>query len=214
MRLSERIDHSELVVGTSGRAMKEQEPRTALWGSLVILKMSGFTPYFGQIQFWPNPILANPILANPILANPFLDLVCVMAQRVGPKPRKIGPRRVGPRRVGPRRVGPRRCCPEGWGGPTFRAFFSSPTTSFALFSLSLWVFSRFFGGVWKRRGRQMCTFGVLGLLCEAPAAPKPPASQRPLLSPVPLFNRFHSAVAFPQIAGGAAVEHSHERQSL
>ena len=27
----------------------------------------------------------------------------------------------------------------------------------------------------KRRGPEMLTFGVLGLSCEAPAAPKPPA---------------------------------------
>ena len=38
--------------------------------------------------------------------------------------------------------------------------------------LSLCVFSWFFGGVWKRGGRQMFTFGVLGLSCEAPV-PKP-----------------------------------------
>ena len=50
------------------------------------------------------------------------------------------------------------------------------------FFLSLGVFSWNFGGVWKRRP-QMCTFGVLGLLCEAPAAlelPPETPSPRPL----------------------------------
>ena len=61
-----------------------------------------------------NPFLANPFLANPFLANPFLDLVCVMAPRVGPKPRE----RVGFGRVGPRRVG----APKG-GGPKMSRFF-------------------------------------------------------------------------------------------
>ena len=39
---------------------------------------------FGQSRFG-HPDLTNPILANP---TSFLDLVCIMAQRVGPKKRK------------------------------------------------------------------------------------------------------------------------------
>ena len=56
--------------------------------------------------------------------------------------------------------------------------------NFALFFLSRRKFHSFFS-LWrgllvefwwclKRRGAQMCAFGVLWLLCEAPAAPKPP----------------------------------------
>ena len=102
----------------------------------------------------------------------------------GPKQRRSG----GPERVGRRKVGG----PEGWGARTwkgwsperagppkggeaqnFALFLSLSRHRFALF-VSLWGSSRGnFGGVWKRRGRQMCTFGVLGLSCEAPAAPKP-----------------------------------------
>ena len=63
--------------------------------------------------------------------------------------------------------------PEGW-GPKISRFFSVSRSHFRSFCLSLGVFSWFFGGVWKRRGSQMFTFGVLGLSCEAPAAPKPP----------------------------------------
>ena len=48
-------------------------------------------------------------------------------------------------------------------GPKFRAFFfPSPTTNFVFLSLSLCVFSLNFGGVWKRRDPQMCTFGLSG----------------------------------------------------
>ena len=56
----------------------------------------------------------------------------------------------------------------------FRAFFSVSRHQFRSFSLSLCVFSLNFGGFCEDRGRQMCTFGVLVLLCEAPAALKPP----------------------------------------
>ena len=62
--------------------------------------------------------------------------------------------------MGPRRVG----------GPKFRAFpLPPPLRSFCV---SLGVFSWFFSGVWKRWGPQMCTFGLLGLSCEAAAGPK------------------------------------------
>ena len=80
-------------------------------------------------------------------------------ERWGAKQRKSGAQKGGP--------------PKG-GRPKISRFFSLSHLHFRSFSLSLCVFSWFCGGVWKRRGRQMCTFGVLGLLCEAPAAPKPP----------------------------------------
>ena len=49
------------------------------------------------------------------------------------------------------------------------SFFPSPAPILVLF-LSLGVFSWNFGVVLKRRDPQMCTFGVLGLSCEAPSA--------------------------------------------
>ena len=62
------------------------------------------------------------------------------------------------------------------GGPKFRAcFFSSPVGIFALFlslSLSLGCLLVEFWWCLKRRGAQMCTFGVLWLSCEAPPVPK------------------------------------------
>ena len=65
--------------------------------------------------------------------------------------------------------------PQRVGGPKFRAFFfrlSPPVLLF--FSLLGVFFVEFWWCFLKRRGRELCTFGVLGLLCEAPAAPKPP----------------------------------------
>ena len=53
--------------------------------------------------------------------------------------------------------------------PNFRSFSSLSHRRFALL-VSLWVSSR---GIWwclKRWNPQLCTFGVLGLSCEAPAA--------------------------------------------
>ena len=56
------------------------------------------------------------------------------------------------------------------GGSKFRAFFPSPAPKFVLF-FPLWGSSREILVVFlKRRDPQMCTFGVLGLSCEAPAA--------------------------------------------
>ena len=76
----------------------------------------------------------------------------------------------GPAEGVPRRVPegwPRGFSPGLWGS---RFFFSpSPTSIFILF-----VSLKGIGGVIESRDPQMCTFGVLGLSCEAPAAPKPP----------------------------------------
>ena len=55
--------------------------------------------------------------------------------------------------------------PKG-GRPEISRFFSISRHHFRFFCLSLGV-SWFSGGVWKRQGRQMFTFGVLGLSCEA-----------------------------------------------
>ena len=52
----------------------------------------------------------------------------------------------------------------------FALFFPSPATVYS-FSLSCWSFSLNFGGVFEGRNPKMCTFGVLGLSCETPAAP-------------------------------------------
>ena len=118
--------------------------------------------------------------------------ICVCVCMVGPKPRnprspppspfppsrlpwwantgwghRVGvPKGGGPAGVGLRRVGPRRLA-----DPKFRAFFPSPASIFLFFSLSgglLVEFSRL-----KRRVPEMCTFGVLGLSCEALEGPQP-----------------------------------------
>ena len=89
-------------------------------------------------------------------------------------PEGWGPRRVGapkgggpkPRRVGHRKVGHRRV-----GGPKFRAFFPLPATIFFLSSLSWGSFRGILVGFLKRRGPEMCTFGVLGLSCASPGSP-------------------------------------------
>ena len=83
-----------------------------------------------------------------------------MAPKGGAQTQKKGWRR----RVGPRRVG----------GPKFsRFFFRFPPPILLFLSLTVCLPVVFWWCL-KRRGRQMCTFGVLGLLCEVPAAPKPP----------------------------------------
>ena len=92
-----------------------------------------------------------------------------------PKPRKSGvPKpgapKPGPPRVGPRRVGPKCGGPPKGGVPKISRFFSLSRHSFhSVFPLSDGPFVDFWWCL-KPRGAQMCTFGVLWLSCEAPAA--------------------------------------------
>ena len=59
--------------------------------------------------------------------------------------------------------------PEGWESPKFRVFFPFPP--FRSFFFSLWGSSRGILVVFFEGGDpQMCALGVLGLLCELPAA--------------------------------------------
>ena len=112
----------------------------------------------------------------------------VGARRVGAKPRKSGDRRMGARRVGARTQ--KKWGPEGWGpnpekvgarkvgarrvgALNFALFFPLPPQNSFFSSLSGGLLVEFWWCL-KRRGAQVCTFGVLGLSCEAPAAPKPP----------------------------------------
>ena len=101
----------------------------------------------------------------------------------GPNLEKVGPRRVGspegwgaPKGGEPRRVGspegwsPEGWSPEGWGAQNFTLFFPPPATIFFLLSISWGPFVEFWW-CWKRRGPEMCTFGVLGLSCASPGGP-------------------------------------------
>ena len=71
--------------------------------------------------------------------------------------------------------------PEGWpkdGVPkvgeveNFAFFFPSPAPSLLFLSFSGWSSRGILVVFLKRRSAEMCTFGVLGLSCEAPEAPK------------------------------------------
>ena len=65
-----------------------------------------------------------------------------------------------------------------------RFFFPSPATIFILSSLSWGSSCGILVVFLKRRGPEMCTFGVLGLSCETPAAP-------PDNSPADSFSSFY-----------------------
>ena len=74
-------------------------------------------------------------------------------------------------------MGAPRVGPEGWGAQHFTLFFPLPLP-FSLF-FSLWGSSRGVLVVFlKRRDPQMCTFGVLGLSCEAPGRRRPSSTTR------------------------------------
>ena len=76
----------------------------------------------------------------------------------GPKPRKSGAPKGG--------------APKG-GAQNFALFFPSSATMFFLLSLS-WGPCVEFWWCLKRRGPEMCTFGVLGLSCASPDSPRTP----------------------------------------
>ena len=85
------------------------------------------------------------------------------------------PKGWGPEGVGQRRGGAAKGWgPEGWGAQNFALFFPSPATIFTLSSLA-WGSSRGIVVVFEAPGPRMCTFGVLGLSCQTPAAPKQPS---------------------------------------
>ena len=91
----------------------------------------------------------------------------------GPKPRKSGaPKGGAPKGGAPKGGAPKGGAPKGGGPKILRFFFPPPATIFFLLSLSWGPFVEFWWCL-KRRGPEMCTFGVLGLSCEALAAPKP-----------------------------------------
>ena len=94
-------------------------------------------------------------------------------QRVGgPKPRKIGEPKGGAPKGGAPEGGHRMLGPRRVGGPKFRAFFSPLPPQFSFFLPSLGSVLVKFWWCLKRRDPQICTFAVLKLSCEAPAAPK------------------------------------------
>ena len=83
----------------------------------------------------------------------------------------------GPEGWGPEGWGPEGWGPEGWGAQNFALFFLTlpPPFFFFLLSWGSWTLV-----VLKRQVPEMCTFGVLGLSCEAPARKKRlPRNARP-----------------------------------
>ena len=111
-----------------------------------------------------------------MLSLRFLSLFTCLLAGWAPK---CGPRKVNPEgwAKNPRKVGrwgdgwgPKGGAPKG-GRPKISRFFSSPATFL--------IFSPLSGGLLVEflvvfEAPQMCTFGVLGLSCETPAAQKPP----------------------------------------
>ena len=77
----------------------------------------------------------------------------------------------GPEGWSPEGWGPEGWSPEGWGAQNFALFFPPPATV----SLFLCLFGCLLVEFWwclKRRGPEMCTFGVLGLSCASPGLQK------------------------------------------
>ena len=88
-------------------------------------------------------------------------------------PEGWGPRRVGAqtqKKWGPEGWGPEGWSPEGWRPKISRFFFPLPPQNLFFSSLSGGLLVEFWWCL-KRRGAQMCTFGVLGLSCASPGGP-------------------------------------------
>ena len=96
----------------------------------------------------------------------------------GGAPKGGAPKGGAPKGGAPKGGAPKGWGSEGWGGAPkggepeiSRFFFPSPATISLFLCLSGCLVVEFW---WCFEGRnpEMCTFGVLGLSCEAPAAPK------------------------------------------
>ena len=109
---------------------------------------------FGQSNFGQSNFGQSNFGQSNYLANIFA------------KPRKSG----GPEGWGPEGWGNEGWSPERWGPKISRLFFPLPP-QFSFFSPSLLVFFVEFWWCLKRRGAQICTFGVLGLSCASPGGP-------------------------------------------
>ena len=93
-------------------------------------------------------------------------------RRVG-APKGGGPQGWGARRVGgpnTERWGPKGWGTEGWGTQNFTLFLPFPATVSLFLCLSGCLLVEFWWCL-KRRGPEMCTFGVLGLSCASPGGP-------------------------------------------
>ena len=75
-----------------------------------------------------------------------------------------------PKGGAPKGGAPKGGAPKG-GRPKISRFFSLPATIFFLSSLSWGSFRGILVGFLKRKGPEMCTFGVLGLSCASPRRP-------------------------------------------
>ena len=127
------------------------------------------------VRLWPIPTLAKPTLAKqiwPTLAKPtsanlnWPTWAKPTLAQIGKKKNKMKKTKHGrtnTRRVGPRRVG----APKGE-GPQISRFFPFPATVSLFLCLSGCLLVEFWWCL-KWWGPEMCTFGVLGLSCEAPA---------------------------------------------
>ena len=117
-----------------------------------------FSAVSGTKADWPNPNWPDsdePVGPSPIgqsRARPFVGFL--------PLPPSEGWR--------PLRVGAQTWKTEGWGTERWGPKISH---NFVSFLPLLLVLSLNIGGVFEGRGAQMCTFGVLGLSCEAHRVP-------------------------------------------
>ena len=74
------------------------------------------------------------------------------------------------KRGAPKGGGPEGWSPERWGPKISRFFFPVPPQNSFFFALSGGLLVEFWLCL-KRRGPEMCTFGVLGLSCASPGGP-------------------------------------------
>ena len=132
------------------------------------------------LVFWAMDLLARDPLAqdHPVRDPPLCCVVCrcccVVVCRCGVCSIFVGASKIWtlprlPLRRNPLPRLPLRRTPLLRTAQNF-AFFSLSRPHFRSLSLSLGVFSWNSGGVIEGRDPQMCTFGVLGLSCETPAA--------------------------------------------
>ena len=192
---SVRVDDIKLV-GKKENVNPMWKVRTKKWiwenqhHSLIMSCLLGIcskTLRNGRYQYWPIPYFSIKGRVRGRFGWEVVRVGAAKGEGFGgrgprrPRTQKHGAlQRAGPRRVVPLRWGPSggalRWGPKG-GWAKISLFFFTLRPQFSFFLPSLGGLLVEFWWCLKRRDPEMFTFWVLGLSCEAPAAPKPPGFQ-------------------------------------
>ena len=160
---------------------EDNEHRTQHWVQLVTMANSAEGTDFGQSRFG-HPDLTNLGQSNFGQSNSGSG-VCHGPKGGAQTQKKSGPEVWGPEGW-PRKAGPEGWGTEGWGPKISRFFFRLPPPVSLFFSLTVCLLVVFWWCLEAPGPSNVHVWSSLWLLCEAPAAPKPPGFHATARQPI------------------------------